>query len=77
MSFNEFLSDLKSKRTTQVVEDSKAELQRYLKYELKFGKYKGMTYEQVYIDDFNYFTYVVKNMNKETKTYKVLSVLLE
>ena len=77
MSFNEFLSDLKSKRTTQVVEDSKAELQRFLKYELKNGKYKGHTYERVYLDDFNYFTYVVNKMYKETKTYKVLSVLLE
>ena len=54
MSFNDFLSDLKSKRNAPVVEDSKAELQRYLSYELKFGKYKGMTYEQVYVDVFNY-----------------------
>ena len=72
---NDYIADLK-KKCKQADVDEKVELERFLNYTINFGKYKGKTYHDVFINDVNYFHYVINNMKKDTKTYKVLSVLL-
>lgn len=54
------------------------DLDRFLSYECKYKRYKGKTWGWVLSNDFDYFTYIIKNvMEKSTRTYQVLSKLID
>ena len=69
----------------QVIEqqDSRVEhiddalLTKYLQYELKFGKYKGFTYQQILKKDYSYFKWVVAKQEEHSpKTHQILTYLI-
>ena len=54
------------------------DLDRFLQYKCSYKKYKTKTWMWVLQNDYDYFKYIVKNvLSKDTRTYKVLSTIIE
>ena len=60
-------------------EFTEEEIEKFLQYEVNFGKYKGKTWAYVYVHDSRYFKWAVYNTEMEKyrpKTYAVFNYFI-
>ena len=52
-------------------------VENFINYTCNYKKHYGVTWKEVFLHDYDYFTWVVDNLlGKETLTYRVFSFLL-
>ncbi len=59
-------------RKTPDIYPSKKVMEQFMGYKLTFGKYKGMTHEQVFHQDYSYFVWLICQAQKGKGRYEVL-----
>lgn len=75
--YSDFLQAIeKQNQNEEFIDD--AVIREYLQFEIKFGKYKGDTYDEILKKDYHYFKWVVANQEEfSPRLHRVFSYLIE